>query len=228
MEVSTLRKLLWNERPVYDWDMIRDYFGKGLLLNRRIQFSLMRHAQTFNNSNNLVTGSLDISLTEKGKEEAREASQKLESWYDVFVSSNMSRTIETLSIATCQRGCKASTWIQDPRINERSFGNLEGKSKKKLPKETKQDLDFCPDCGESYRYFSQRILSSLIDVIDFCPKEKSVAILVCCHMGTLRILYGTFKNLVGAKSVLNLQFKNTEILRFSPTELYYPDFLETP
>src|SRR5919112_1650675 len=93
---------------------------------------LLRHGESDWNDKNLFTGWVDVDLTAKGEEQARQSGlQLLESDLlpTVLHTSLLTRAIRTsnLALSACGR-----TWIpvkRHWRLNERHYGALQGKDK---------------------------------------------------------------------------------------------------
>jgi 2,3-bisphosphoglycerate-dependent phosphoglycerate mutase len=94
---------------------------------------LLRHGQSEWNLQNLFTGWVDVDLTEQGREEARRGGLDLaraELRPDVLHTSVQLRAIRTAELALDE--C-ARKWIpvrRSWRLNERHYGDLQGKDKK--------------------------------------------------------------------------------------------------
>jgi broad specificity phosphatase PhoE len=83
----------------------------------------IRHGHTEYNAEKRYAGTVDISLSEKGVKDCREASQKLVDYsFDVVVTSMMKRSIETAHLLIPGN----SVIIKSALCNERRFGVLEG------------------------------------------------------------------------------------------------------
>ncbi len=93
---------------------------------------LLRHGESQWNQENRFTGWFDVDLTDKGREEAREAgrlmaAEKFE--FDVAYTSVLKRAIRTLWIALDEMDLM---WIPEHRswrLNERHYGALQGLNK---------------------------------------------------------------------------------------------------
>ena len=94
---------------------------------------LLRHGESEWNAKNLFTGWVDVSLSQKGVEEAKRGGQLLKEKNllpDIVHTSLLRRAIDTsqLALDTCDR-----MWIpvrRSWRLNERHYGALQGKDKK--------------------------------------------------------------------------------------------------
>jgi 2,3-bisphosphoglycerate-dependent phosphoglycerate mutase len=94
---------------------------------------LLRHGESTWNQENLFSGWHDVELTEKGREEAKEAGNLMEAAglrFDVVHTSLLRRAIQTSQIALDVMG---QHWIpvkRSWRLNERHYGALQGLNKK--------------------------------------------------------------------------------------------------
>ncbi len=103
------------------------------------QLVLLRHGQSRWNADNLFTGWYDVDLTQQGEAEAREAGALLaaEAGLDLRVlhTSLLTRAVRTASIALEVAG---RSWLpvhRHWRLNERHYGDLQGKNKKETTAE---------------------------------------------------------------------------------------------
>jgi 2,3-bisphosphoglycerate-dependent phosphoglycerate mutase len=94
---------------------------------------LLRHGQSTWNAENLFTGWVDVDLTETGEEEARAGGRLLadEPGLDLRIlhTSVLTRAIRTAELALAAAG---RSWLpvrRDWRLNERHYGDLQGKNK---------------------------------------------------------------------------------------------------
>jgi 2,3-bisphosphoglycerate-dependent phosphoglycerate mutase len=93
---------------------------------------LLRHGESTWNKENRFTGWHDVDLTERGRDEAREAGRLLKDGgyvFDVAFTSVLKRAIKTLGIAL---DTLDQLWIpvtKSWKLNERSYGALQGLNK---------------------------------------------------------------------------------------------------
>ncbi|MBP8880346.1 MAG: phosphoglyceromutase [Dermatophilaceae bacterium] len=94
---------------------------------------LLRHGESQWNANNLFTGWVDVDLTDKGRAEAIRGGQLIKEsglLPDVLHTSLLRRAITTANMAL---DAADRHWIpvkRDWRLNERHYGDLQGKNKK--------------------------------------------------------------------------------------------------
>lgn len=93
---------------------------------------LIRHGQSQWNLENRFTGWKDVDLTEVGEEEAREGGRLLREQgydFDICYTSVLTRAIRTLWISLEEMDRIWLPVIKDWRLNERSYGGLQGLNK---------------------------------------------------------------------------------------------------
>ena len=98
---------------------------------------LVRHGQSFWNKERRFTGWADISLTEHGKSEARQAGQlikELNIEFDTYFTSVQKRAIHTLEIILGILNKKNSEIKKAWELNERHYGALTGLNKDEMMK----------------------------------------------------------------------------------------------
>src|ERR1051325_5722172 len=93
---------------------------------------LLRHGESTWNRENRFTGWTDVDLSDKGRDEARDAGRLLKEGryvFDIAYTSVLKRAIRTLWIALSELD---QMWIPDEkswRLNERHYGGLQGLNK---------------------------------------------------------------------------------------------------
>lgn len=93
---------------------------------------LCRHGQSDWNLKNLFTGWTDVSLTDKGRQEAAEAGRLLKKEkyeFDIAYTSVLKRAIGTLWIMLEEMDRMWIPVVRDWRLNERHYGALQGLDK---------------------------------------------------------------------------------------------------
>ncbi|MFQ3598012.1 MAG: 2,3-bisphosphoglycerate-dependent phosphoglycerate mutase [Chloroherpetonaceae bacterium] len=96
---------------------------------------LIRHGESQWNLENRFTGWVDVPLTEKGRQEARDAGEKIKSIpIDLAYTSVLYRAIETLILAlTSAQQLHVPTYFNQA-LNERHYGALQGLNKAETTK----------------------------------------------------------------------------------------------
>lgn len=109
-----------------------------------MEIYIVRHGQTIWNASNLLQGSVDIELDEKGRELAGKTGEKLEhTAFDKIYSSPLIRAYETACLI---RGHRNIPIIRDDKLRELNFGVNEGKNFKEL----------LADTSDPFHYFFER------------------------------------------------------------------------
>lgn len=93
---------------------------------------LIRHGESTWNKENRFTGWTDVDLSEKGKEEAREAGKLMKKegfTFDIAFTSVLKRAIRTLCLAQDEMDLLWMPVIKSWRLNERHYGDLQGLNK---------------------------------------------------------------------------------------------------
>ncbi len=128
---------------------------------------LLRHGESQWNLENRFTGWIDVPLTEKGREEARRAGEKLQQIrFDKAYTSVLQRATETLDIVLRVIGQQRIPVVYDQALNERHYGDLQGLNKaetaQKYGKEQvhqwRRSYDVAPPGGESLKDTAARTL----------------------------------------------------------------------
>jgi 2,3-bisphosphoglycerate-dependent phosphoglycerate mutase len=94
---------------------------------------LVRHGQSTWNLENRFTGWIDVPLSERGIQEARDAGAILcggHYAFDIALTSCLERATHTLELVLEEMACGALPIIQDWRLNERHYGALQGLNKR--------------------------------------------------------------------------------------------------
>lgn len=112
------------------------------------------HGTTLDNINKLCSGWKDVDLSEKGIEEAKSLSTKTKYTFDILFTSDLKRAIDSSNLAFPN-----ITKIQDNRLRECNYGDLDGLSKSLVKYEEHIDLPF-PN-GESLKDVENRMRNFL-------------------------------------------------------------------
>src|SRR5215468_5783085 len=155
---------------------------------------LIRHGESQWNLENRFTGWTDVPLTEKGREEARRAAQKIRHIrFDTAYTSVLRRAEETLDIVLRGIGQTTLPIVRDQALNERHYGDLQGLNKAETAEKYgaeqvhiwRRSYDVAPPGGESLKdaaartlpYFESAIVSRL---------KTGENLLVSAHGNSLR------------------------------------------
>ena len=93
---------------------------------------LLRHGESTWNKENRFTGWTDVELSDRGREEAREAGRLLRDGgygFDIAFTSVLMRAIDTLDVVLDVLGPKGIPIVKIWRLNERHYGALQGLNK---------------------------------------------------------------------------------------------------
>ncbi len=91
---------------------------------------LLRHGESQWNLENRFTGWVDIPLSSKGEQEAKNAGEKLKGYkFDKGYTSVLRRAINTLDIVLKITGQESLPLERDKALNERHYGALQGLNK---------------------------------------------------------------------------------------------------
>ena len=97
-----------------------------------LRLVLLRHGESTWNKENRFTGWTDVDLTDRGREEAREAGRVMQAEkfeFDIAYTSVLTRAIRTLWIALDEMDMMWIPQRRSWRLNERHYGALQGKNK---------------------------------------------------------------------------------------------------
>lgn len=180
---------------------------------------LVRHGQSEWNALGLWTGQRDIGLTQKGREEAREAAEQLR---DMVLhkahTSQLSRAQETLELIKTALGHTDLETKKDSALNERDYGDYTGKNKWEIGKQLgeeeftklRRSWDYPIPNGESLKDVHARVLPYYKSQIEIDLKIGK-NIIVSAHGNTLRALMKHLENIADDK-VNKLEIGTGELL----------------
>ncbi|MBM4167991.1 MAG: 2,3-bisphosphoglycerate-dependent phosphoglycerate mutase [Ignavibacteria bacterium] len=101
---------------------------------------LLRHGESQWNLENRFTGWVDVPLSPKGEQEAREAGEKLKPYkFDKAYTSVLKRAIDTLNIVLKVTHQMDIPIEYDKALNERHYGALQGKNKAEIGRQYGED-----------------------------------------------------------------------------------------
>lgn len=160
------------------------------------QLLIFRHGQSVWNLENKFTGWVDVELSPKGIEEAKQAGFKIQNLhFDYAYSSSLLRAQNTLIIALKTASHSEILITFDKALNERMYGDLEGLDKTETAKKYgeeqvkiwRRSFDIPPPNGESLKDTAARVLPYFKDEI--IPKLKEgKSIVIVAHGNSLRAL----------------------------------------
>jgi 2,3-bisphosphoglycerate-dependent phosphoglycerate mutase len=157
---------------------------------------LLRHGESQWNLENRFTGWVDVALSPRGIQEAKNAGEKLRPYrFDRAYTSVLQRANETLRLALEVIGQTTVPIERDKALNERMYGELQGLNKSETAKKYGEDqvkiwrrsYDVRPPGGESLKDTAERVLPYYEKTI----KPHVLAgetILIAAHGNSLRAL----------------------------------------
>ena len=179
---------------------------------------LFRHGQTTYNRDKIFTGWREAELTEEGIKECEEIAEALK---DVRPTkayvSDQKRAQRTLSIVLGNRKERVQIII-DPRLKERDYGELNGKSKVETEKSYPdkyplwhRSYDVPPPGGESIKDVEQRVLSFLSDVLPTLKKDDVV--FISAHGNSLRPIRRYFEG-ISVEEMCSFEHPPAKVYRY--------------
>ncbi len=157
---------------------------------------LLRHGESQWNLENRFTGWVDVTLSPKGEEEARQAGKKLKAaniHFDVAFTSVLQRANRTMEIALDVLGQRGIPVERDQALNERHYGDLQGLNKAETAKKFgdeqvhiwRRSYDIAPPGGESLKDTAARTLPYYeAKILPMVKAGKNI--LVAAHGNSLR------------------------------------------
>jgi len=153
---------------------------------------LVRHGETRYNREGRLQGWTDTTLTDRGREQARELGRAL-TGADRTVSSDLDRARETAAILASTADCPDP--VLDADWRERNFGTYQGRTREEVREATPDILDdghvaleSTPAGGESLDELRDRVLDGLRSVRDALADDETA--LVVTHGGPIRVVLG--------------------------------------
>lgn len=148
---------------------------------------MVRHGESENNLARKYTGWAQVELTQKGREDARLAGERLKGkTFDRIYSSDLIRAIHTAQIAI--PGCEP---VQMPELREINVGSISQHPIEECYKIYGDELranarvgNYVPYGGENWETFTRRVIS-FMRMLEENPCEQAIAF---AHAGTLRCM----------------------------------------
>ena len=176
-----------------------------------VEVWLVRHGETEWTVLGKVSGWTDVTLTERGREQARGLQPRLSpQTFDTVWASDLQRTLETARLA----------WGEarpDERLRELDFGDLEGIVWEQLDSGHREALlafeGFCPPAGESVETFQARVRGFLNEL----PPGRH---LLFVHAGLIRLVLRDLEadRFLPPASVVALRWTQRQLLFIEPGE----------
>ena len=150
----------------------------------------VRHGESIWNVDKRVCGSIDVPLTQRGRDMARETGDEIKRRglkIDRIISSPLKRAFETATIISSVIGVKVE---EDPRISEQAFGKWEGKILigDMGFVEAKKSFAISYEGGESMLKTAHRVYS----LLDQIKEDRDNNYLIVAHNGIARFVQSYF------------------------------------
>ncbi|KKU96331.1 MAG: 2,3-bisphosphoglycerate-dependent phosphoglycerate mutase [Candidatus Gottesmanbacteria bacterium GW2011_GWA1_48_13] len=190
------------------------------MLNRKAILALVRHGQSEWNAKGLWTGLVDVSLTEKGRQEARQAATLInELTFHIAFTSNLSRAHQTLEEMLTVLGLQLPI-TRHQALNERHYGIHTGKNKWEVKKQVgdeefmkiRRSWDFPIEGGESLKDVHARVIPYYqAEVHQHIIAGKNV--LLVAHGNTIRALVKHLEGVADDK-IAQVEIATGEVLLY--------------
>ncbi len=189
-----------------------------------MQLTLIRHAQSKGNKENIVQGQIDEGLSDLGKEQAIELSEYFQDGdITTIYSSDLGRAVQTATPTAEKLNLKIKT---DPDLREAYFGIWEGLTYNEV-KETfsaeytawHKNYHIRPPWFESFESHQQRLKRAIEKILLENNYDSKVAVFT--HGGSIKTQIGYFKKLTGKELTL---FTNSNcsltLIKYNPSTKY--------
>jgi 2,3-bisphosphoglycerate-dependent phosphoglycerate mutase len=157
---------------------------------------LLRHGESQWNLENRFTGWVDVPLSPRGTQEAKDAGVKLKGFtFDRAFTSVLSRANETLRLVLEAVGQTGIPIEKDKALNERMYGDLQGMNKAETAQKYgeaqvkiwRRSYDVRPPGGESLKDTAERVLPYYeAKIRPYLVKGETI--LIAAHGNSLRAL----------------------------------------
>lgn len=171
---------------------------------------VVRHGETEENTRSIMQGNMDTMLNEKGRNQAKEAKEKLKGvQIDLIISSPKQRTLDTAQIVADNN----TIIITDDRLLSRDHGEFQGKSRYEINLKDYWNIKLNKqyERAESVKHIFDRV-DSLIQEIKTKYKDKTV--LLVTHSGICRILYYYFNGIPEDGDLMEYESTNCSVERY--------------
>lgn len=156
---------------------------------------LIRHGESIWNKKGIWTGKIDISLSDKGKQEAQNAATIIKDIpFDIIFTSSLKRAKETFE-QMCKIITAPSSIITSKELDERDYGDLTGQNKEEVKKRIgkeqylkwRRSFSTPPPKGESLEDVYKRVVPYYKqEILPLVEQGKNV--LIVAHGNSLRAL----------------------------------------
>ncbi len=178
-----------------------------------MKFYIIRHGQTNWNKEAKIQGKTDIELNEEGIKQANKAKEIMKNYpIDIIVSSPLKRAKRTAEIINEEKNVPI---ILDKAIEERGFGDFEGKIRKEIQDEI-LNSEILDDYQLNKQYKGVETIQSLCGrvwtLLDYLKRDYAEKnILLVTHGGVMVAVNGYF-NGVNDKGILErVYLENCEV-----------------
>lgn len=186
---------------------------------------LVRHGKSEWNVLGKWTGWTDISLNTEGITEAYKAAEELKDIrIDEAFTSKLKRAQETLQIILKDLHDENIPVTQDAALNEKNYGELTGKNKRKIKEEYgdekfmewRRSWDVVVPGGESLQMVYERVVPYYTEhILPLLKKDRNV--IVSSHGNTLRALV-KYLDVIPDSGISNLEIATGEIYLYTIDE----------
>lgn len=154
-----------------------------------VKLILVRHALTVDNQKSRLSGHIDSSISEEGKEQIDKITNYLKDFdIDKIYTTTSSRTKDTVKKLS---ELKSIEIIEKESLKEISFGDFEGLTFKEIENRYPEEFQDMIKKGYEYKYPNgeslidsyNRVCTELDNIISDCDNQT---ILICSHGGTIR------------------------------------------
>lgn len=154
-----------------------------------VKLILVRHALTVDNQKSRLSGHIDSSVSEEGKEQIDKITNYLKDFdIDKIYTTTSSRTKDTVKKLS---ELKSIEIVEKESLKEISFGDFEGLTFKEIENRYPEEFQDMIKKGYEYKYPNgeslidsyNRVCTELDNIISDCDNQT---ILICSHGGTIR------------------------------------------
>jgi alpha-ribazole phosphatase len=161
-------------------------------MDEHLVVTLLRHGLTAENEKHAYIGWSDVPLSQKGREQLR-LYRPLHTNYDLYVSSDLKRCIETAEILF-----PGQPFVACSSFREIHFGEWEGKTYEELKDQElyqewlKHPFTVCFPGGEGFYHFTKRIDKGWRQLLHYMFTKGRQKGLIITHGGVIRYLLHKF------------------------------------